>query len=167
VPTTAPPAVAATPTPPVESRGHVGLVFMPGVAAFPTYRGPDNTKPEAQIALEFRGSEGGGRVRLTGEYASSGRIGELSFKYDFFDGFFFRPYLAVGLGVASINPNPGLRATGSAAAGVDLYISRDFFLTGELKGRLFSEGTEGPAHGLVVSDRTQVSFLAGIGFYVF
>jgi hypothetical protein len=51
--------------------------------------------------------------------------------------------------------------------GLDLYISRDFFLTGELKGRVFTAGTEGPAHGLAISDRKQMSFLAGIGFFFF
>ncbi len=121
-------ALAARPSPP-EGRGHVGLVFMSGFAAFPAYTGLDQTKPEGQLALEFRGTEGGGRVRLTGEYTAFGKIGELSVKYDFFDGFFFRPFLALGLGVASINPDPALRAQGSASAGVDLYISRDFFLT--------------------------------------
>jgi|GEM_PF-3775113 len=164
---TAPAITAAPSPPPPESRGHVGLVLMPGVAAFPNYRGFDGTKPEGQVALEFRGSEGGARIRLTGEYASFGKIGELSFKYDFLDGFFFRPWLAIGLGVASINPDPAVRAQASASGGVDLYISRDFFLTGELKGRIFTEGTEGPAHGLAISDRRQISLLAGMGFYFF
>jgi hypothetical protein len=163
---TAPPELAVTP-PPSDSRGHVGLVFMPGVSAFPNYHGFNGTKAEGQIALEFRGSEGGARVRLTAEYTSFGKIGELSFKYDFLEGFFFRPWLAVGLGIASINPDPAVRASGSASAGVDLYISRDFFLTGELKGRLFTEGTQGAAHGLAISDRRQISLLAGMGFYFF
>jgi hypothetical protein len=140
---------------------------MPGVAAFPTYRTFDEAKPEAQVALEFRGSEGGGRVRLTAEYTSFGKIGELSFKYDFFEGFFFRPWLAIGLGISSINPSPAVRASASASGGVDLYITRDFFLTGELKGRVFNEGTEGPAHALAISDQKQVSLFAGMGFYFF
>jgi hypothetical protein len=146
----------------------VGLVFMPGVSAFPhNHHGFDDSKPEGQVSLELRGSEGGGRVRFTAEYTEFGRIGEVSFKYNLFDDFFFRPWFALGLGVASINPDPALRASGSAAGGVDLYITRDFFLTGELKGRIFTEGTHGPAHGLVVSDRKQVAALAGIGFYFF
>ncbi len=150
-----------------EDRGHVGVVFMPGVAAFPAYTQFDKTKPEAQIALEFRGTQGGGRVRLAAEYTSFGRIGEVSFKYDLFDGFFFRPFLAVGGGVASINPDPKLRATGSASAGIDLYLSGDFFLTGELKRSLFLAGTQGAAHGLVLSDQKQTSLLVGMGFYFF
>ena len=150
-----------------EGRGHVALVFMPGVSAFPKYTRFDETKPEGQLALEFRGNGGGVRFRLAGEYTSFGRIGELSFKYDFFDGFFFRPFLGVGLGVASINPDATLRAAGSASAGIDLYLGRDFFLTGEVKQRLFMEGTDGSAHGLVTSDRRQTSFLAGMGFYFF
>jgi hypothetical protein len=151
----------------VEGRGHVALVFMPGVSSFPRYTRFDETKPEGQLALEFRGNHGGVRFRLTGEYTSFGKIGEASFKYDFFDGFFFRPFLGVGIGVASINPDPALRAAGSASAGIDLYLGRDFFLTGEVKQRLFMEGTDGSAHGLVTSDRKQTSFLAGMGFYFF
>ncbi len=167
------PAVAAASPPPSESRGQIGIVLMPGVSAYPAHTGMglDETKAEGQIALEFRGTDGGARIRLTGEWTAFGKIGELSFKYDFFDGFFFRPFLAFGLGVAWINPDAELRAdaelrgAGSAAAGVDLYISRDFFLTGELKGRVFTNGTRGPAHGLVISNQRQIALLAGMGFY--
>jgi hypothetical protein len=119
------------------------------------------------VALEFRGSEGGARMRFTGEWLSFGKIGEISFKYDFLEGFFFRPWLGIGVGIASINPNPDVRASASGSVGLDLYISRDFFLTGELKGRVFTAGTEGPAHGLAISDRKQMSFLAGSGFFFF
>ena len=150
-----------------EERGHVAFVFMPGVSSFPKYTNFNETKPEGQLALEFRGNDGGIRFRLAGEYASFGKIGEASFKYDFFDGFFFRPFLGVGLGIASINPDAQIRAAGSASAGVDLYLGRNFFLTGEVKERLFMEGTEGSAHGLVTSDRRQTAFLAGMGFYFF
>jgi hypothetical protein len=150
-----------------EERGHVAVVFMPGVSSFPKYTTIDETKPEGQLALEFRGNDGGIRFRLAGEYTSFGRIGEASFKYDFFDGFFFRPFLGIGLGVASINPDASVRAAGSASAGVDLYLGRNFFLTGEVKERLFMEGTDGSAHGLVTSDRRQTAFLAGMGFYLF
>ena len=151
----------------LEGRGHVALVFMPGVSTFPRYTRFDEAKPEGQLALEFRGNDGGFRFRLAGEYTSFGKVGEVSFKYDFFDGFFFRPFLGVGVGAASINPDPGLRAAGSASAGVDLYLGKDFFLTGEVKQRLFMEGTDGSAHGLVTSDRRQTAFFAGMGFYFF
>jgi hypothetical protein len=167
VPTPSPPAVAATPTPPVEERGHVGLVLMPGVSSYPSNHGLDGSKAGAQVALEFRGSEGGARVRLTGEWVSFGKIGELSFKYVFLEGVPFRPWLGIGVGIASINPNPDVRASASGSVGVDLYISRDFFLTSELKGRVFTQGTEGPAHGLAISDWKQLSFHAGMGFYFF
>ena len=151
----------------MEGRGHVALVFMPGVASFPRYTRFEEAKASGQLALEFRGNDGGVRFRLAGEYTSFGKIGELSFKYDFFDGFFFRPFVGVGVGVASINPDPALRAAGSGSAGIDLYLGRDFFLTGEVRQRLFMEGTDGSAHGLVTSDRRQTSFLAGMGFYFF
>ena len=163
--------VAPRPSPePVrqESRGHVALVFMPGVTSYPKYTNFDDTQQAISAALEFRGSEGGMRFRLAGEYTSFGKIGEVSFKYDFFDKFFFRPFLGVGLGVASINsPNADLRATGSASGGIDLYLGRNFFLTGEVKQRLFMEGTQGDAHGLVVSQGRSTAFLAGMGFYFF
>jgi len=151
----------------VQDRGNVGLVFMPGVTTFPTYTHFDQGKGSAQVALEFRGNEGGMRVRLLGEYTAFGKIGELSLKYDLFDRFFFRPFLAVGGGVASINPDPQLRASASASAGIDLYLGRDFFLSGEAKRRLFMSGTQGEAHGLVVSREKQTSLLFGMGFYLF
>jgi hypothetical protein len=151
----------------VEGRGHVALVFMPGVAAFPTYTRLDRAKAAGQIALEFRGTEGGLRVRLAAEYTAFGKIGEVSVKYDLLDGFFLRPFLAVGAGVASINPDPELRAAGSGSAGIDLYLARDFFLTGEVKRRFFMAGTQGEAHGLVVSREKQTSLLVGMGFYFF
>jgi hypothetical protein len=150
-----------------EVRGHLAVVFMPGVSSFPKYTTFDAAKPEGQLALELRGDSGGFRFRLAGEYTSFGKIGEVSFKYDLFDRFFFRPFVGVGLGVASINPDADLRATGSGSAGVDLYLGRNIFLTGEVKHRLFMEGTQGAAHGVVVSDRRQTAFLAGMGFYFF
>src|SRR5262245_36093298 len=52
----------------VQDRGNVGLVFMPGVTSFPTYTRFEQGKGSAQVALEFRGNEGGMRVRLLGEY---------------------------------------------------------------------------------------------------
>lgn len=155
------------PEPVSEPRGHVALVFMPGVSTYPTYTRFNEGKAEGQIALELRGSEGGGRVRLAVEYASFGKMGELSFKYDLFDPFFLRPFLAVGVGVASINPDPELRAAGSGSAGLDLYLARDFFLTGEVKRRFFMSGTRGDAHGLVVAPEKQTSLLVGMGFYFF
>lgn len=166
-PTTYAPRPAARREPVAEGRGHVAVVFMPGVSAFPTYTRFDRAKGSAQIALEFRGTEGGARFRLAGEYTAFGKIGELSLKYDLFDGFFLQPFLAVGAGVASINPDPKLRAAASGSAGIDLYISRDFFLTGEVKRRFFMAGTQGEAHGLVVSEQKQTSLLVGMGFYFF
>jgi hypothetical protein len=163
----APQAMQSQPKAVPPDRGNVGLVFMPGVTTFPTYTRFDQGKGSAQVALEFRGNEGGMRVRLLGEYTAFGKIGELSLKYDLLDRFFFRPFLAVGGGVASINPDPELRASGSASAGIDLYLARDFFLSAEAKRRLFMAGTKGEAHGLVVSPEKQTSFLFGMGFYLF
>jgi hypothetical protein len=150
-----------------EDRGHVALVFTPAVSTFPSFSNFDNAKPEGRIALELRGTHGGSRVRFAGQYSSFGKIGEIAFKYDFFDETFFRPFLAVGLGIASINPDPEVRAAGSASAGVDLFLSSDFFLTGEFQRRLFMSGTQGAAHGLEVSNQKQTSLLVGMGIYFF
>jgi hypothetical protein len=166
-PMAAPPLRVFRPHRVAASRGHVALVFMPGVSTYPTYTRFSEGKAEGQLAIELRGSQGGGRLRLTGEYTSFGKIGELSLKYDLLDGFFLRPFLAVGVGVASINPDPSLRAAGSGSAGIDLYLGRDFFLTGELKRRFFMQGTQGDAHGLVVAPEKQTSLLVGMGFYLF
>jgi len=163
----APPPAAVQRERRTEGRGHVGLVFMPGVSTFPTYTRFDQGKASGQVALEFRGTEGGARVRLAAEYTAFGKIGELSFKYDLLDRFFLRPFLAIGGGVASINPDPQLRAAGSGSAGVDLYLARDFFLSGEVKRRFFMSGTQGEAHGLVLSGEKQTSLFVGMGFYFF
>ena len=76
----APPPAAVQRERRTEGRGHVGLVFMPGVSTFPTYTRFDQGKASGQVALEFRGTQGGARVRLAGEYTAFGKIGELSFK---------------------------------------------------------------------------------------
>jgi len=162
-PPVAPPA-AAVATQQGEPRGHLAFVFMPGVSTYPSGN-LERGAAAGQLALEMRGSTGGGRLRLVGTYVSFGKIGEISAKYDFLEGFPFRPFVAVGLGVASINPDPTIRGSGSGSAGVDLYLSRDFFLTGEWNGRVFTNGTQGPAHGLAVVDQKQTSFWVGLGFY--
>ncbi len=163
-----PPPPVAQPVPvapPAEPRGQVALVFMPGVSAYPKYTTFDHSDALGQLALEIRGVQGGARLRFLGEYASFGRLGEIGVKYDFFEALPVRPFIGLGGGVAVINPDPTLRASFSASAGVDFYLSRDFFLTGEINGRLFTGGTNGPAHGLVISDLREFSMLAGMGFY--
>src|SRR5207237_1433279 len=52
------------------SRGHFALVFMPGISTFPTYTRLSEGKAEGQVAIELRGSQGGGRLRLAGGYTS-------------------------------------------------------------------------------------------------
>lgn len=169
VPSANPPAVPPDKQPQAvsEDRGHVALVFLPGVAAFPSYSNFDTAKPVGKLAVEIRGNHGGARLRLTGEYTSFGEIGEIGFKYDFFEGFFFRPFVALGAGIASIDPDPEVRAAGSGSAGLDLYITEDFFLTGEFQRRFFMAGTQGAAHGLEVSNQKQTTLLFGMGIYFF
>ena len=50
-PTTVAPRRAPEPLP-QEDRGHVALVFTPGVSSFPRYTNPNETKPEGQIAFD-------------------------------------------------------------------------------------------------------------------
>jgi hypothetical protein len=138
---------------------------MPGVSTYPRYTTFEQSNALGQLALEIRGVQGGARLRIFGEYASFGRIGEIGVKYDFLEPLPLRPFIGLGVGAAVVNPDPTLRASFSASAGVDLYLTRDFFLTGEINGRLFSGGTNGPAQGLVISDLREMSILAGMGFY--
>jgi len=169
VATAAPPPWAYAPPPPpgppAETRGQVAFVLMPGVSTYPRYTTLEQSNPLGQLALEIRGAQGGARLRFLGEYASFGRLGEVGVKYDFLESLPVRPFIGLGIGVAVINPDPTLRASFSASAGVDFFLSRDFFLTGEINGRLFTGGTNGPAQGLVISDLREMSVLAGMGFY--
>jgi len=127
----------------MESSGHVALVFMPGVASFPKYTRFEDAKAEGQLALEFRGNDGGVSLSPGGRVHLFGKIGELSFKYDFFDGFFFRPFLGVGVGVASINPDASIRAAGQRVGGRRPLSGTRFLPDGEVRQRLFMEGTDG------------------------
>ena len=69
--------------------------------------------------------------------------------------------------IATMLQTKGVILNPLGSAGIDLYLARDFFLTGEVKRRLFMAGTQGDAHGLVVAEEKQTSLLVGMGFYFF
>ncbi len=145
-------------------RGPLGVVAMAGA----TTRLETNRDGESAgaLALELRGPVSGARLRLGLEYAPFGHVAEVAFKYDFNDRGQVRPFLAVGLGGADVDPVPGWRFEASAAIGLDLYLTRDLFLTTELKRRAFARRSDAAAYGLEFTDLHQTAFFVGIGFYL-
>ncbi len=147
-----------------DDRGLVGLVLMPGATT--TRERGNHAEATGAVALELRGQHGGGRVRLGYEGASFGRIADAALKYDFNDSGEVRPFLAVGVGAASVDPDPGWHFTASGSAGVDLYPSRNFFLTVELKQRIFTRRAAGPSNGLEQAGLPQTALFFGVGLYL-
>jgi hypothetical protein len=146
-------------------RGNVGLVLMPG-ATTRRERG-DHAEGAGAVALELRGDHGGGRVRLGFESMSFGSVADVALKYDFNDRGEIRPFLAVAVGAASVDPEPGWHLAASASAGVDLYPTRNFFVTLELKQRAFTRRAPGTAaYGLEQSGLPQTAFFFGVGLYL-
>jgi hypothetical protein len=147
-----------------SDRGNVGLVLMPGAT---TRRDRGNHAEGAlALALELRGDHGGGRVRLGFESMSFGSVADVALKYDFNDRGEVRPFLAVAVGAASVDPEPGWHVAASASAGVDLYPTKDFFVTLELKQRAFTRRSTGVAAGLEQSGLPQTAFFFGVGLYL-
>jgi hypothetical protein len=172
----APPAPAyaqppvAYPPPRQRARGRLALVFMPGRTTDPAVGmngGRELDRTAAAAALELRGREGGARVRVQAQYTELGRVAELGLKYDFFDRWPVRPFVGLALGASSLDPDTRWRASGSAFAGLDLYLDRNAFLTAEIQGRRFANRTsDSGGRGLDLSDRRQTTVLVGIGFYL-
>ncbi len=178
-PPPAPPPVVVAPPPPryapyappyaapyaaAPPRGMLGLVAMGGA----TTRLEDDRQGESigALALELRGPTGGARLRLGLEYAPFGHVAEVAFKYDFFDRGQVRPFLALGVGGADVDPIPGWRLEANAAAGIDLYLTRDFFVTAEVKRRAFAHRSDSAAFGLEPTDLHQTAFFFGVGLYL-
>jgi len=148
-----------------RGRGHVGLVFMPGCRPSDLHAVRPG-KASGQVALEFRGTQGGARVRLAGEYTAFGKIGELSFKYDLLDGFFLRPFLAVGGGSRRSIP---IRSCGRRAAAprASTCTWRATFL--ERRGEAALLHVRHPGRGARAGrlQEKQTSLFVGMGFYFF
>jgi hypothetical protein len=170
-PPPAPPVAPAAPAP-QERRGIVGLVFMPGASStigsnFGFNLNTQTSHAVGAVALEVRALSGGGRLRFGFEGGSFGRVIEGGAKYDFFDGSSpIRPFLAVALGGAAIDHDSSWRFQGAVSAGLDLYLSKDFFTTFEVKGRRFAEHSSSSYYGLTPSSLYQTAFFAGLGIYL-
>ncbi len=160
--------VAAAPLPPPQDRGRarVALVLTPGRTTDPAvgvHGGRDLDRNAAAAALELRGREGGARVRLQFQDTEIGRVGEVGLKYDFLDRTPLRPFIGLALGASSVEPDTRWRASGSAFAGIDLYLDRNAFLTAEIQGRRFATNA---GRALDLTGRWQTSALVGIGLYL-
>jgi hypothetical protein len=119
------------------------------------------------LALEIRPFSGGGRLRFGFEGGSFGRVIEGGAKYDFFDRGPIRPFLAAAVGGAAIDQNNAWRLEGAASAGLDLYLSKDFFATFELKERRFVQhSSSGSYYGLAPAPLYQTAAFAGVGIYL-
>ena len=157
----APQYAARYPTAAVDPgrRGMLGLVLMPGASTVDRGHTGDAT---GAVALELRGPVGGARLRFGYEFSREVHAAEAGLKYDFFDRGQIRPFLAVGVGGASLAQDPGWSPSGSISAGLDLYVVRDIFATIEVKQRAFTHDTR---DGFDISSVHQTSVFAGVGFY--
>jgi hypothetical protein len=164
-----PPQALAYPAPRQHSRGRLALVFMPGRTTDPAVGmngGSELDRDAAAAALELRGRDGGARLRVQAQYTELGRVAELGLKYDFFDRWPVRPFVGLAAGASLLDPDTRWRASGSAFAGIDLYLDRNAFLTAEIQGRRFARRASDGRNGLDLSDRKQTTVLVGIGIYL-
>ncbi len=149
-------------------RGLVALVFMPiGSSTLSSdLQGWQSTAEwQGALALELRAPRGGGRLRFGGEFSDHDRILDVSLKYNFLDWSPLQPFLAIGAGAGRLGPETDWRATASISAGVDLYLTRDFFLTVELKGRGFADRSAYDPGNVYGSGVTMTTALLGAGVY--
>ncbi|BDG09537.1 hypothetical protein [Anaeromyxobacter paludicola] len=170
-----PPSWRYRPAPPAQggyepARGGLGLVWMPlGVTGFSEATGNTGSFPEGQLNVELRPPTGGARLRAGFEYAEVARSVEVGLKYDFNDRGQVRPFVGVALGAGSIDPLSDWHATLGASVGVDLFVTRDFFFSMELKGKRFSGGdrrSDGWFYDPFGYTASQTSFQLGFGIYL-
>lgn len=161
----------APPQPAYQPRGQFGLVWLPFGAT--TLRDSDQHKEwtnkyAGMVALQLRGQTGGAQFRLSGEYGPALRVAEIGLKYDFNEGGVIRPFLGVGIGGARLDNRLGFddswRAELSGALGIDLFLTQNFFLTGELKARGFARTDNDPSTA-PNSGLGQVAAFAGAGIF--
>ena len=149
-------------------RGLVALVFMPiGSSTLSSdLQGWQSTAEwQGALALELRAPRGGGRLRFGGEFSDHDRILDVSLKYNFFDWSPLQPFLTIGAGAGRLGPETDWRATASISAGVDFYLTRDFFLTVEVKGRGFADRSAYDPGNVYGSGVTMTTALLGAGVY--
>jgi hypothetical protein len=158
------PRYAAPWAPPAPRRGQLGFLLMPGISSTVTH--PRDSTSAGAVGIELRPQYGGGRLRFGFEASTFGRVAEVALKYDFFDWSQVRPFLALGVGGASVDPDPAWRLSGSISAGLDLYVSRDFFFSVELKERGFARRSSAVAYGLEPGPLHQTALFLGVGLYL-
>ncbi len=164
----APSAYAPTYAARPPARGRLALVLTPGRTRDlrdDRHGSRDLARVVAGAAVELRGREGGGRVRFQFQLTELGRVAELGLKYDFFDRSPLRPFVGLGVGAASTDPTAGWRASGSAFAGIDLYLARNAFLTAEIQARRTAARSP-VTGGLELTGQRQATALFGIGLYL-
>jgi hypothetical protein len=147
-------------------RGQLAIVLMPGVTTGLEETARDKTNSLGALGLELRGQRGGARVRFALQYASFGRIADVTLKYNLVDKGPVRPFLGIGVGGATVDPDPDWRACGSIVGGVDLYLSKNVFLTAELQGRRFASRSSAATGGLEETNLKQTAALFGLGLYL-
>jgi hypothetical protein len=163
-----PPPRYYPPPPAYEPRGMLGLVFMPlGSSSLASDVQGYQTAAEAHgaLALELRGQRGGGRLRLGMEFNRHDRIMDVSLKYNFLDRTPVQPFLTLGLGAATLGPEDVWRGTFSASLGIDVFMTRDFFITAEAKGRAFSDLSPADPSNFYGSGVSMATVLLGAGVY--
>lgn len=156
------------PQPQVAPRGLVALVFMPigsSTLSSDLQGWQSSAEWQGALALELRAPRGGGRLRFGGELSDHDRILDVSLKYNFFDWSPLQPFLAIGAGAGRLGPETNWRATASISAGVDFYLTRDFFLTVEVKGRGFADRSAYDPDNVYGSGVTMTTALLGAGVY--
>ncbi len=145
--------------PPPPRRGPLGLVLMPGASSVDRGHTSD---PTGAVALELRAPFGGARLRFGYEFSREAHAADVGLKYDFLERTPIRPFLAVGIGGASLAQDPGWGPSASISGGLDLYVTRDIFATVEVKRRAFTRDT---TNGFEISSVHQTSVFAGLGFF--
>ncbi len=154
-------------------RGQLGLVLLPGsVSRLEGSPGYSDSTGALGLSLELRGPWGGERLRFGFEGSGDARLMDVGLKYDFNDGGILRPFLSLALGGASIDQtstlpiDSGLYFTVAGSLGLDLYVSRNLFLTFELKQRGFMVRTVAPDGYTDLSTLRQTGFFFGVGLYL-
>jgi hypothetical protein len=155
-----------------QPRGMVGLVLMPiGSATLSSDEQATTYASEVHgaLALEVRspyyGPLSGARLRFVGELSDHDRVVEAGFKYNFFDPLPVQPFIALGLGAARLGPEVDWRASFSGSIGLDLFLTPNFFLSAELKGRSFADPPASSLTAVYGNGVSQGIALFGLGAF--
>jgi hypothetical protein len=155
-----------------QPRGMVGLVFMPlGSATLSsdetgtTYASQVHGALALEVRSPYYGPLSGARLRFVGELSEHDRVLEASFKYNFLDPLPLQPFIALGMGAARLGPEVDWRAEFAASAGIDFFLTPNFFLSAELKGRAFSDPPASSLTAVYGNGVSQGIALFGLGAF--